>query len=96
MGLFDKRREIPQRELKNIVRNSSGRIPGSGGKRFSRLEREKIVRDVFGSRYGSIISKDDYRIALRNLEREKRKVTDKKKREEIEKKFRFLDELGGL
>lgn len=96
MGIFDKKQSIPRRELLEVFRGSSGGIPKSGGRHYSRLEREKLVRETFGSKYGSNISKDDYRRAIRDLERREREVKNEAERRKLNERIEFLKELGGI
>lgn len=95
MGLYDKRRSLSRRELKGTLRKHSGRIPGTGGKKYPRAQREGMTKDVFGRKYGSQISKDDYRGALRDLRSAKKVLKDRRARAEIDQKIRYLRELGG-
>lgn len=95
MSIYDKRRSIPRRELLGILRKSSGRIPGTGGKRYSRLQREKIMRETFRSKYGSDISKGDYRRAVRGLEATQRRTKNEAERRKLDERIRFLRKIGG-
>ena len=94
MGIYDKIRSIPRRELLGVLRKSSGRIPETGGKRYSRLEREKIMRETFRSKYGHSISKDDYRRAVRGLEETKRGTKNGTERRKLDERIRFLKKIG--
>lgn len=96
MSLFEKRREISRGELRSAFRKSSGRIPRTGGQKFYRREREKMEREMFGQKYGSRISREDYRKALRDVQSERRKATMTTERIALDKKIRYLRELGGL
>ena len=94
MGLYDKKRSLSREELKGTLRGHSGRIPGTGGKKYHRAQRGGMVKEVFGRKYGSQISKQDYRGALRELQSAK-KVLKGRARKEIDQKIRYLKELGG-
>ena len=96
MGLFDKKRALSRPQLKKAFRESSGVIPRTGGKKFTRKEREKMTRDVFGRKYGSQISKRDFQTSVRELEKERGKTTDRKQQRELNKKIRYLRRLGGI
>ena len=54
-----------------------------------------MEREVFGSRYGSEISKQDFRSAVGGLELEKARSQRREEKEAIDKKIRYLRELGG-
>ncbi len=95
MGLFDKKKSISRDELISAFRKNSGEIPKSGGKKFYQREREKIARGIFGLEYGSEISKEDFRDALRNLERAKKSAKSEQEKENIENQIRFLKKIGG-
>jgi hypothetical protein len=96
MGLFDKKQSISRREVREILNKDSGGIPGSGGQKFSREERRKIAREVFKPKYGSIISEQDYKKILRDLESKQKKAENRAEREKIRKKKEYLRELGGF
>ena len=72
MGIFDKRKSIPRKELKSTLGKHHGRIPGTGGRKYHHQQRSKMTREVFGPRYGSQIDKHEYKRALRGLESNKR------------------------
>ena len=96
MGLFDKKRALSRPQLKKAFRESSGVIPRSGGKKFTRREREKMTQDMFGWKYGSQISKGDFETSVRKLEKERTKTTDRKQQRELGKKINYLRRLGGI
>lgn len=96
MGLFDKRKSLSRKNLEKKIEQSSGRIPETGGKKYTRAGREKIVREVFGSKYGSQISKEDYRKALRSLEARQKRAKNRIEKEKIKNKKEYLRELGGF
>lgn len=95
MGIFDKRRSISRRELSSTLRRHHGRIPGTGGKKYYQREREKMTKEVFGPKYGSQISKQEYQRAVRDLETAQRGAKTREERLRIDQKIRYLKELGG-
>lgn len=95
MGIFDKKRSIPIRDLKETIRRDKGRIPGTGGRSYLRPEREKVLRETFGTKYGSDISKQDYRTAIRSLGSSARKTKDSAERTRIKNRISYLKGLGG-
>jgi hypothetical protein len=95
MGLFDKRQSISRRELGETLRKHPGRIPGTGGRKYSQRERTGLSRSAFGQKYGSQISKGDYRRAIKGLEASRRNIKDRKQQRRINEQIRYLRELGG-
>lgn len=95
MGIYEKRRSVPRGELGKTLR-ASRRIPGTGGKKYTQREVEKLEREVFRPKYGSQISKEDYRRALRGLESTRRGVRTRSEKSELDKKIRYLKGIGGV
>jgi len=95
MGIFDKRKSIPRRELKSTFRRHRGTIPGTGGKKYHQQERSEMTTEVFGSKYGSQISKGEYRRAVRDLESAKKGAKTPSEKLKISQKVRYLREMGG-
>ena len=96
MGLFDKRKSIPRRDLLSHLRKDRGSVPGTGGRRFGQKERMGLGKEVFGPKYGSDISRNDYRRAVRELSSRKAQTKDIKQRTEIERQVRYLKRMGGM
>ncbi|MDD2731961.1 MAG: hypothetical protein PHI53_02065 [Candidatus Pacebacteria bacterium] len=95
MGLFDKKQSLSRQELREVFEKDSGVIPKTGGKKYYQEERKRIERDVFGAKYGSQISKSDYRDALHKLKSQAFKARDRVEKEEIEKKIEYLKRVSG-
>lgn len=95
MGIFEKRQSIPRTELREILKKHSGRIPGTGGKKYFRQEREKMFKERMRPEYGSEISKDEYRRAVRDLKSAKLRAKTDQERRKIEQEFRCWKEVGG-
>lgn len=107
MGLFDDKKEVSRKELKTALKKSPMAIPGTGGKRYTRKERASFEKELFSPKYGSRISKGDYKIALENLRKSRfESVLDKDKgkmrkrtaaeKRSIESKRRFMKNIGGF
>ncbi len=96
MGIFDKKQSFSRQELKNVFRRDSGVIPKTGGRKFFEAQRTKLSQDSFSRKYGSEISKQDYRRAVRDLGMAKRKTTDRRQRREIERRVNYLKRVGGI
>lgn len=92
MGLFGKNKSISRLDLKSKFRRDRGVIKGGEGK-YSYAERDKLARETFGHKYGSEISRDDYKRAIRGLEREKNR-TGYAHREKIDDKIKYLKQMG--
>jgi len=105
MGLFDDKKEVSRKELRDTLKKSSMSIPGTGGKKYTQRERAGLEKELFSPKYGSRISKGDYKSALESLRRSKsRSVLDKGKtrrrttveKRSIESKRRFMKNIGGF
>ena len=93
MSLFDKKKEISRRDLKEHFKKDSGYIRGGEGK-YNMAEREKMAKELFGHEYGSQISRLDYKRRLRKLEEERSKALGMKQREKVDDKIKYLRQLG--
>lgn len=91
MGFFDDKKSLSREELREKLRRDKGRIPETGGKKFSQREREKLSREAFGRRYGSQISKRDAESAVRDLERKKKSAETPAEEKAIDEKIRYLE-----
>jgi hypothetical protein len=91
MGLFDEEKSLSREELAEKLKRDKGIIPETGGKRFYGKEREKLSRETFSSKYGDQISKEDFKSAIRDLERQKRDAETREEAEEIDQKIRYLE-----
>lgn len=95
MGLFDKKKLISRRELKSFFRRDRGTIPGTGGKRYHRGERTRITRELFGAKYGSEISKSEYRKVVRDLKSAGKEAKSPTEKTRINRKIDYLRRIGG-
>lgn len=95
MGIYDDKKSISREKLQSTFKKDEGKIPGTGGRKYHQREREKMARKTFGSKYGSEISKDEYRKAVRSLEHNKRKAQTLPERLAMDRKIRYLREKGG-
>ena len=95
MGIYDKRKSISRRELKSTFDKHHGRIPGTGGKKYYHRQRSKMTGEMFGAKYGSQIDKHEYRSVLRDLQRSKKNIKTPGERLAVDRKIRYLKELGG-
>ncbi|MCD6550023.1 hypothetical protein J7K24_00570 [bacterium] len=101
MSLFEKKKEISREELREKLREAPSKVPtGSSwitsSERFEEKERVGLEKEVFGKKYGSYISKEEYKKALRELEEKKIRAKTSQEKLEIERKIRYLKEFGGI
>ena len=71
-------------------------IPKTGGKKFYEKQRLSMADKSFHRRYGSEISKQDFRNAVRDVAMTKRRAQTFRERREIEKKVNYLKKIGGI
>jgi len=95
MGIYDKKKSISRKELKSTFKKHHGRIPETGGKKYYHEQRSSMTRDIFGSKYGSQISKGEYRRAVRDLESTRKSAKTRGERADIDQKIRYLKDIGG-
>ncbi len=95
MGIYDKRKSVSRRELKSTIGKHHGRIPGTGGGKYHHQQRSKMTGEVFGSKYGSQIDKREYKRAVRDLQISKRNIKTSREKAAVDRKVRYLKELGG-
>jgi len=94
MGLFDKKKSLSRGELKSAFRKDKGVIPRTGGRKYHNQERAKMTKEIFGAKYGSQISKNDYRQALRKLESTRNQAKSRPEKEKVERKINYLRNIG--
>jgi len=95
MGIFEKRDSLSREQLKKSFGGDSGIIPKTGGQKFSQPQREKM-RDVFGSKYGGEISKDDFKSAVRELDNARKSAQNPNEKRELGKQVEYLKRVGGI
>ena len=93
--IFTGKRVVSRDELGKALR-SYRNIPGTGGRRYSRREIDKMEKDVFRPSYGSEISRTDYRRAVKRLEEGRRTTRMDIEKKSLDQKIRYLKELGGI
>ncbi len=97
MGLFDIKREIPRRELREKLKRSPARAPGTPGKIYSWRERVKMEKELFPhERFKSHISKQEVIERLRGLRKEKHYSPTRAEKIRIDRKIRYLKNLAGI
>ena len=78
---FGKKGHVSRIELKQKLRDAPSKFSGSG-RRYTRQERVKVEKEMFGNKYGNYISNQEYKNRIRRLEKER--YNAKKSSEKIE------------
>lgn len=95
LSIFGGKSSLTRGQLRTALGKSSPYIPGSGGRILPREERVGLEKGVFGKKYGSEIGEDDYRKAIKALEKSRSKAPTQTEKAKIERQARFLKGLGG-
>ena len=95
MSLFEKKEYLTRSQFRERLRGASPKIPGSS-KMFSRKERVKLEKDVFGKKYGQIIDKGEFKRKLRELRHEKFVAKTGAEKTQIDRKIRYLEKLSDI
>jgi len=95
MSLFEKKAHLTRTQLRERLRKASPKIPDSS-KVFSRKERVKLEKEVFGKKYGQIIDKGEFRRKLQELKHEKFIAKNSTEKTNIDRKIRYLEKLSGI
>ncbi|MBZ9572597.1 hypothetical protein KJA17_00160 [Patescibacteria group bacterium] len=93
--IFGKKGSVTRPELREELRRAPAEIPDSG-KKFYRRKREKLEKEIFGKRYGTHISREEFKYRLSKLRKESFKTKSFKKKQDIRRKIRYLKKLGGF
>ena len=95
MSIFEKKKQVTRKELRQNLRKGPAHLPGSGRRYFER-ERVGMEKD-FGKKYGTHISKQEFKDKLYNLERERHKMPrSSSKWHELDHKIKYFKKLGGI
>lgn len=96
---FEEKKEWQGVELKRRLLKSSPEIPGTGGKFYTKREREKMAEKEFPwQRFGSHISEQEARIRLRELRKAEFEAKTGDEKIRIGRLKRYLEkqfDLGG-
>jgi hypothetical protein len=92
---FGKKGYVSRIELKQKLRNAPSKFSGSG-RRYTREERVKIEKEMFGNKYGNYISHEEYKNRIQRLEKERYNAKKSSEKIEINKKITFLKDLTEL
>lgn len=95
MGIFDKKKSISKEELKSTLRRDPGIIPQTGGKKYYQRDRDKMARELFGPKYGSQISKDDFRRRVHELQSVQKSAKTPVERKSVDEQIRYIKKQAG-
>lgn len=95
MGIFGGRQQISRRDFRQSLRKAPARIPGAGGKMYSLKQRIAMEKEIFGAKYGSHVSRQEYQKRLRILGKEKYRTKATGEKIRIDRQIRYLKELRG-
>ena len=88
MSLFEKKPQISRSRLREILRKADGK-----GK-LNRQKRVRLEQEVFGKKYGELISPRDYKRALNELKKARFRTTKSYRGKlELNRKIKFLEGL---
>lgn len=96
MTLFEKKQQISRKEFRETLRKKNPVVPGTYRKLFSFEDKKGMEEKLFGKRINAQASKEKYKRLIREIGRDKYKVSDVSKRRIIDKKIRLLKKLGGI
>jgi len=86
-SIFKGKSEILRRELRDALRDNYV------GSKMDRFERIKLEKEIFPSYQGLNISKSDFNLGVRKLERKMLSETDVAKKSEMRKQVNYLKRL---
>lgn len=90
MSLFEKRPEIPKRQLKEFFKKTDIKI--GQGRQLSTREKGKLAIKYFPRKYNSSISQKEYSRSLNALKEQKRQEQDFAKKTKMGREIKFLKE----
>ena len=97
MSLFDKKKQIPIRELTGNIARSSAVVPGAGGKIYPRQELVKALKELMPyQKYGSYLSQDEAKTILRKLRGEEYRAQKNDQKLKLGRFRRILESEWGL
>jgi len=92
--IFDKKPEVERQEFREAIRK---RLRGGAtSPKLSFQDKMKIEKKIFGPKYIEKISQDDYKKALRKMDRLKFGATTETDRKFIENRVGYLKRIGGI
>ncbi len=95
MSIFNKKQHSTRSQLRQSLRKASPNIPGSS-RMFSREERVKLEKQVFGKKYGQFIDKGEVRRKLLELRHEEFLAKTSVEKTKISRQKRYLEKVTGI
>lgn len=103
-SIFQGKERLTRPELRERLRKTSPVIPGTGGKMYSKQQRVALEKEVFTPgkyhKYGKYgyhyVTPQDFKGAIKGLEKERFREKEGVKRLEIDRRIRYLKQLGGV
>lgn len=97
MPLFDKRKQIPTRELTGKAARKPAIIPGTGGKIYPRQELAKMLRELLPyQKIGSYLTPEEAKMVLRKLRNTEYKSPRADQKLKLSRLRRVLEQDWGL
>ncbi|KPJ71721.1 hypothetical protein AMJ50_01140 [Parcubacteria bacterium DG_74_3] len=93
-SIFRGKTHLTREEMRERLRKATPFIPGPGRKMYSREERVKMEKELFGPKYGQYIERKEYGKVLKDLEKAKWRAPTETERFAIERKIRYLKDLS--
>ncbi len=93
MGIFKNKKELSRTALRKAFRKASPYIPGAGGKTYSQKERTELEKKLFGSKYGSYLTKAEYKKKIQELKGQKYRAKTSAEKLKIDRQTRYLESL---
>jgi len=94
-NFFGEKKYISRLELRQKLRKAPSKFPSSS-RRYTKQERVKMEKEMFGNRYGKYITPREYKDKIKRLEKERYNTRKISERIEINKKIKFLENLKEL
>ena len=95
MSIFGKEKHIDRQEFRKKLEKASSRIPGSS-KEFNRAERIKLEKEVFGKKFGGLITKQEFKQRLLKMRGNKFRAKTSDEKLKLGRKMRYLEKLSDI
>ena len=95
MSIFDKKQSLDRRELREKLEKASPKIPGSN-REYSRAERIKLEEEVFGKKFGGLITKQEFKRRLLKMRENKFRAKTGDEKIKLDRKMRYLKKLSDI
>jgi hypothetical protein len=95
MSIFGKDKHIDRQEFRKKLEKASSKIPGSS-KEFNRAERIKLEKEVFGKKFGELITKQEFKRRLLKMRGNKYRAKTSAEKLKLGRKMRYLEKLSDI